>query len=598
MNKIRRKNTLSVKRSSIIHLLSLLVLFFIGLWVFKDFFKISLWGDDWMLSFYIVEHRIAGTIPRLYFSLYGGQAILMDLMNHIFNFEPKYYFYTSYVLRFIASISVYVLAFYISNKKLVAFFSTFLFLTSFTGIESTNWVHNSVNYLALASFLFGYLFWLKGGTAEKNKNANKYVFAYFFLFALAIALAGVRVPGLILLFIFIEGYSVMTKKSKFKSSLIKVVILLGIFILFAKLGFFGAVGSYTSGQLKSGLLTYLHADSANIFRFMLYPIGSFANMVFPTHLFSAYPFYQEFFVNVNIGIYEIILYSIPILLLVIKLARRSKIAGFIFAIFWSITFYLFLKGFGDSLGDIGAQVLIGLILTFFFLYLYFYFLITKREDIKDNMINLFVMAVSFVFVTHALLVNQSTIDSQSRYMTISSGMVSILISFTLYYSFKRMTFVLLTMIIIILNIFGARYFFSESRLRLNDKVKIAWEDISSLGSKIPYEGKTRLFVFDFSDDERDFYQTAIGFGGTYHYAIVNGINDRKKLAVFLSKDELGVVLQTFKDSLAGANQLGPMIHGELKLTDIYGFALKNGRVSRSDEIRNKIRQLSEVDPNP
>lgn len=573
-----------------IHLLLTVILFLIGLVVFWRFFYFSLWGDDFMLSFYILEHRMAGTLPRLYFSLYGGQALFMDLMNHVFNFVPKYYFYASYFLRFIATVSIYATAFYISKNKLISFMAGLLFITSFAGIESTNWVHNSVNYLALTLFLSGYVFWLK----SKNENYIKAfwsVVAYFLFFSFAIAVAGVRMPGLIPSYIFIEIFSLYLKKSTFKGVLARCTILFGIFFIFTRLGFFGSVVNFTSGQLKSGMFTYIQEDPIYIFKFISYPFGSFANSIIPSNLLSNNHLYKQFLVNVNISIFEVIIFSIPVLILFLKLLRISKNFAVYYIVSWVGVFYFFINGFGDPLGEYGSQILLGIMLVFLFAYLSYRISKTTNKKLNHIIIELFVMAISFVIVTHALLVNHSTIESYSRYLTISSGLVSVFLSLIFFYSLKRIIYIFTILILILINTVGAKHFFKESMSRVNDKARIVWDDINTLGKQYPYRGQTRLFAFDYPESERGFHQTAIGFGGTYRYAIENKIDDRSKLVVFVSMDELGIILDSLNSPVVAMKRWGPMIKSDFSIDNIHGFYLKDGRVSESREIIDKIQRL-------
>src|SRR3990170_8590446 len=153
----RPKEMISFKFERVPHFLFLTTLFLIGLRLFKPFFEFSLWGDDWMLTYYILEHKLANNTYGIFFSPYGGQAIFMEIIKNIVGFEPRYYFYTSFFLRFTAGVSIYFLTLKLSGKKIIAFLGAFLFMTSFAGIESTNWVHNSINYLSLAFMNFGFI---------------------------------------------------------------------------------------------------------------------------------------------------------------------------------------------------------------------------------------------------------------------------------------------------------------------------------------------------------------------------------------------------------------------------------------------------------
>src|SRR3972149_11907288 len=124
LNNLVQKNhpNLSTKRISsqnISHLLLLISIFAIGLLVFRTFFDFSLWGDDWMLMFYTLEHKLAGNASGIFFSAYGGQAILMDLIKNNVGFEPRFYYYASFFLRSFACLSIYFLCFAVTKKKVI-----------------------------------------------------------------------------------------------------------------------------------------------------------------------------------------------------------------------------------------------------------------------------------------------------------------------------------------------------------------------------------------------------------------------------------------------------------------------------------------------
>jgi len=605
LNNLVQKNhpNLSTKRISsqnISHLLLLISIFAIGLLVFRTFFQFSLWGDDWMLMFYTLEHKFAGDPLGIFFSAYGGQAIFMELINKTFGFEPRYYFYASFFLRFVASLSIYFLILKLSKKKIIAFLGAFLFIISFAGIESTNWVHNSVNYLSLAIMNFGFTLIFQE-IGSQTFITRKIVAAYI-LFSAAITLAVVRMHGLLILYPILEILLLFSKSTKIKYALLRSLIVISVFFLLGKLGLFGNVGILASARVNAGLFDFIHQSSENIYKVVLFPFGSFFNSLFPLYVFEKNYLAKTVLFDICFGFPELIFWTIPIIIINFLCYKKVKKGFWIFFVIWFfwLGFLFFIqKGFPQGLGLQGGEVLLGGAVFALFVDLIALAFYTKKTEIWTILTFLLLWPFSFLVAPHVLYTSHTTIESYSRYMTLPSAGSQMLIVFSLFSTFtiakKKFLVVVLIVLILLIKVFsnirGDTYFFESSPYRLNTYVSAVWQSLNIASSDISDTGRIRIFVFGY--DNKDKYQGVIGFGGWYRYALEHKINNRKHLVVFLGVHELGQVIEVFKDPSYGVRVWGPAIKDNLKLEDVYGFELRGDMVIRNDAfIRDELGKFA------
>jgi len=578
--------------------------FLIGIYVFKDFFGFSLWGDDWMLMFYTLEHKIAGVPMKIFFSEYGGQAILMEIVRSLYGFDARYYFYVSYFLRFIAALSLYLLLFNLNKNKILAFLTSVLFLVSFAGIESTNWVHNSINYLALALTAFGFIFSFEH-LKTKKLFSWKIVTAYT-LFTIAFILATVRMHGLIFLYPLTELIFVVAKKSKTRYAIIRSVVLIGLFYILMKSGLFGNAGSETIGRFNNSFIYFINQSNENLYKALIFPFGSFFNSLFPLYVFEYVPFLNDLLFGLRFQLADVFVWFVPIFVIFFVTYIKIRRGLFLFVatlIFW-LTFLFFVsKAFYLGLGLKGSESLLGGMTFTMLIYLLIVVFLTLKNTIWANLFFLISWPFCFLIIPHALNTTHTTIESYSRYLTLPAGGSQLIITYGIYaflnllkHKFSRKIAsslaILLILFIAFTNLKGANYFFRMFNYRYSKHVEPTWESLNKASSDILYNGRIRVFVFNY--DRLDAYQTMIGFGGWYRYAFENNITDRQKLVVFLGVNEVDQIIQSFKDPRKGVeNTWGVRIKDQLKLEDIYGFELKGDRVVRNDYfIREDLKKYA------
>ena len=586
---------------SIFHFLFLSAVIFFGLIVFRNFFDFSLWGDDWMLMFYTLEHKLAGNASGIFFSAYGGQAILMDLIKNNVGFEPRFYYYASFFLRSFACLSIYFLCFAVTKKKVIAFLAAIFFITSFAGIESTSWVHNSINYLSLALMNFGFILIFQD--ISSKKFITRKILISYTLFTLAIILAVVRMHGLIFLYPILEASFVFANNSKKRYAILRSIIVVSIFLVLGKLGLFGNLGILATSRVNAGLFDFINRSGENIYKVILFPFGSFLNTLFPLYIFEKNYLAKTILFDIYFNLPEIFLWGLPLFALGMLFYRKVKRGFWLFLIiwvFWLAFLFLVNKGFPNSLGLQGSEVLLGGAVFTLFLNIILAAYCMKAKKTWTTFIFLLSWPFCFLIIPHVLYTSHTTIESFSRYMTLPSGGSQILLAFGLFSILTLNTnrilkgfvyFIVfsISFFIIISNLKGTKYLFDSSTYRFNSRVSSVWASLNKSAAETHDKGRIRIFVFDYDNFEA--YQAMIGFGGWYRYAFENGIQDRQKLVIFLGKHETDQIIEAFKDPSYGLRMWGPVIKDNLRLEDIFGFELRGDRVERNDSfIRDRLRR--------
>ena len=178
--------------------LYLLFLFSIifAIYLFWSSFHLALFGDDWLA---IWNYKASTTTPfgplRHFFTLYGPQDILMGILSNFFGYSGAIYYALSFIFRTTAALSTYLLVNQLAKNKLAAFFSFLFFLTTFIGLEATNWVFNMNVYLGIALMNLSLYYFI---ISREIKPRRRLLYSVIF-FSLAYIIA----PSRIVLFLLI-----------------------------------------------------------------------------------------------------------------------------------------------------------------------------------------------------------------------------------------------------------------------------------------------------------------------------------------------------------------------------------------------------------
>lgn len=313
-------------------ILSLMLILAVSLFTFLPAFNLGLFGDDW-LAFWrylqYLEPSSSGQWNHLSYFLtsYGPQDIIMGLLQKIYGYNALYYQVTSYILRLIASLSIYPVAWYLTRNKLAAFIAVTFFSITAIGLETTAWVFNMPSYIAISFLNLFFYFYLKSHSEQKN---NLLIQAGL-LFVLAFLMAPIRMHGLLPFVIIMELFWLFQKLSfiQVKQFLIRILfffsIFLVIFLILAKSPVAPTLG--VSNEIIATLLKLINEGSIN---FLLSPIKTIGSIFIP---FST-NYNQQLF----IGSAAVLIW----ILLIVKFRKDQKTKTALFFSFaWLISSFLF-----------------------------------------------------------------------------------------------------------------------------------------------------------------------------------------------------------------------------------------------------------------
>ena len=279
-------------------LLVLLIISLAGYFLFRQTFDFALFGDDWN---HFLRLRTCGggeykvSCWTRIINPYGGETAFMNLVYRLYGFRSRYYYLGSFLFRTIAAISAYFLAYALSRKQLAGLVASLLFMVSFGGLQTTEWVHYANVYLALAMLNFGFVALLKYYRTSINRLGSKLLPLYFLLFSVAIMISPIRSHGLFFLYPLMEMVLMFGGVAKKSKAITRMVIFIILVFVLKEVGFFGTGGPrYRVSQAKESLL-YLSESTENLFKGLVFPLTTFTNMLFPPGFFDNIIFRNHLF---------------------------------------------------------------------------------------------------------------------------------------------------------------------------------------------------------------------------------------------------------------------------------------------------------------
>lgn len=311
---------------------SLFLVLIISLITFLPTFNLGLFGDDWLAFWRYLQYLGPNSLGEwnhlsYFLTSYGPQDIAMGLLQKIYDYNSFYYQLTSYLLRSLASFSIYPLALYLTKNKLATFLSVLFLSVTTVGLETTAWVFNMPSYIAISFLNLFFYFYLKSHSEQK---INLLILTGL-LFAMTFLMQPIRMHGLLPFIIVMELFWLFQKLSSakikqflFRTSLF-ISISMGIFLIFSKSPVAPTYG--VSYEIITNLLKLVNQGNLN---FLLNPIKTIGSIFIP--LSSNYN--QQFF----IGSAAVLVW----ILLIIKFRKNQKTTTALFFSFtWLISSFLF-----------------------------------------------------------------------------------------------------------------------------------------------------------------------------------------------------------------------------------------------------------------
>ena len=308
-------------------ILSLFLVFIISLITFLPAFNLGLFGDDWLAFWRYLQYlgpKSSGEWNHLsyFFTSYGAQDIIMELLQKIFDYNSLYYQVTSYILRLIASLSIYPVAWYLTRNKLASFLAVLFLSVTTIGLETTAWVFNMPSYIAISFLNLFFYFYLKSHFEQKINLLGM----AGLLFTLAFLMAPIRMHGLLpfvivmeLFWLFQKPSKIMVKQFLFRASLF-ISISMGIFLIFSKSPVAPTLG--VSNEIIATLLKLINEGTIN---FLLNPLKTIGSIFIP----PSNSYNQQLF----IGMAAVFVW----ILLIIKFRKDQKTQT---ALFFSFTWLI------------------------------------------------------------------------------------------------------------------------------------------------------------------------------------------------------------------------------------------------------------------
>ncbi len=266
-----------------------------SVFVLAPSFNLALTGDDY-LGLWRYEATLAGRMdgpsnPISYFFIdYGPQDTFTATIHSFVGFQSQYYYFISFVLRFLASLSFLPLIFYLTKNKKAALLSALFFSVCSVGLETTDWSFNMPSYLAIALMnIFLILFF------QHRKHGGILLgIVTLLLYLLTIVVQPIRMAFLPFLIVSIELFSIIQNRNvkQFGLSLLRISLAIGAFIVLLKVTSIGMQAGGVSSehgtsrvfqQYTSGVTDLI---SKRDYAKLLSPIGQLGSIIIPD---SHYP---------------------------------------------------------------------------------------------------------------------------------------------------------------------------------------------------------------------------------------------------------------------------------------------------------------------
>lgn len=396
--------------------------------VLKHIFYLPLWGDDFQ-AIYINKFEYGGFDLRNYFHPYGGTFLVMYPLSKLFGMESFPYYLTSFILRVMASISIYFLSLGVSRKPMAGLVASLLFSVGFVGLDSTNWTLKMNTYVGII-FLSAFVY--ISFQSNRTKSLRKYLGGIVF-FLMAVFFATDRMHGFIALVLmeFCWLFRKLGKKSlKFHLSR---VFLLGASIYFLKaLGCF-FTDSANIERFKNGFKIACDLYYQGNYDFFLYPFTTLGNIILPDvcngkiwQFLNSSVYWNSFYKNATLlGIFWLIFILAFGFNLFSRRGKKICLPILIPSSIWTLTL-IFISRFENTNFNMFAYLGPMLLAGFFIILSVWLFLLYRKteEDFSDSAIFL-LGCVIFFFLTPQLVSPYMSIWSCHRYLTFSFAVFTV-----------------------------------------------------------------------------------------------------------------------------------------------------------------------------
>lgn len=560
-----------MSRSSFISIL-LIILF--GLLALAPSFKLGFSGDDW-LAFYRYRYHLGDwthhefTHVSYFLTPYGSQDIIMGLLQKIFDYVPKYYYYVSFFLRISVSIILYRFINSFSKNKIAGLCSGIFFAITTIGIDTTNWVFNMPSYISLALFLVLIYIFIQ----SQIKNSYKLALLCAPLYYLTFVFAPIRMHGLPMILTALELFLLIKSPnwSTLKLTLTRQILLIGTLALIRITG--KSMGVSAIGDLVKSLTLIIEMLKAGDFAFVATPFVIVGRFFVPENV---WPIVQAYFPNPTIR--HIVPFSIlffsPLYLFFWHLEcatfKSKKYSLFLLGLLLAVTFVFYSLAKVNVTNLVFANVLGPALLGGYF----FVFCLTLLvKYFKENVTYLIFLSVFWTFLSFVypfFLSPLSLLNQMHRYLIIPA--LGMAIFWGMLMILAKVSKLKIHLSVVIMFFLSIQFF--STRAYLNNLVSIRSAQLANrIWSLMPkFEGLgsgSEPKVFYFEGDSEIIYHS-ITFGFPPHMAMLYNYNETQaKLPVPLSSwNDVMTTVTTGKNMPAYGYPIKP-----ISIENIYAFKI-------------------------
>lgn len=587
------------KRLKISHILFLSFIIVVGLFSLWPSFRLALTGDDyltyWRYEYYL--KKMNWSLLSFFFTDYGPQDTLFALIHHFFLFNPLPYFIISFILRLVASISFYPILRFITKNTYISLLGTITFLTSATGLETTNWVFNMPSYVSIALLNLFILSFIK----LTNNFTLRHIFTAVVLFTLTLISQPIRMiflPGFVSVFLLIWLTTNFIKEKGVKTPLILLATFISVFLcLFALTHIGDSVGVSTNFKERVSGSWFKNTEGINgiskeiknkHFQIIIYPIAQIGNIIFPNQLIS----FEHGVVPNSYLLIKIVIPSTFVSLLILYLTmnkfvpktKKYFLTNSFLLICWTLFVYIIF--FANTLFPMQAsEILSFLVGGYFLIYVFQFFIFSTKSNKKIIVISMLLMILPFIVPW--IRFPNTIHETVGRYLIVPAAGFTLLLITLLSISRNKIVFIAVVIFpLILINIKASRKYLHNLAFvresKRTEKIRSSLPILPTLSKN----GETTLVYFEGDYNEVLYHSFMFGFPviASYYQKVDNIWN----VAYTQNWDE-------FSDAFYTGSSLKRFSTIPVKpvpLENIYSFKLDYDHLNdTTSETREKLKSL-------
>lgn len=569
--------------------------------ILKPSFNLSLFGDDWeQLYFMYLEFDVRHSFSRFdiksYLGPYNFSYAYLGILNNFFGLNSAAYFYTSFILRALATISIYLLVNFISKEKLAGFLASILFIFSVAGLETTDWVFNMNTYLGIFLFNLSLILYLKIRSITKlDISAIVSIALFIFLFTSSLIIVSTRLHGAVPFIILMDLGLVLLFEKKIPNIYFFLRISLPVLILLLAMhiGAFGHLGSggFTD-RLKLGFDTAQALLQKGEYLFLFFLPGLIGHIALPDHITGLY--LEKLPFSITTIIYLTALSAV--IFLTVNTPKLSKIkknlsllSFFIFTFIWTLLVFLVHK-LNPNIGpDKFFSILIGGEALFLVGYLSF-ILKAQYSNLSFTLLFSFLYLISFSLI-YWLFSPAVFFETTSRYLIMGAVGFAIFFATLLSFLIKAVKPNLMVVPLLILlswlfaNFWASHQYLTFLEINRNSKTAVSiWKSLTDSITNLDTENPT---VFFFTTDNPFSLHWNVVFGFPSHMGLTYKVPNLNNTP--LPVTDYPTLLAYVRDGSPQKMNGRPI--KPIPLDHVYAYHLSGDKLfSQTDLIREKIKQ--------